>query len=176
MSAVPLPDTDLPPRYENYEEKNSLTLNFDNDTIITAVDSDDSDRSSALFASFIKVHDNVTHFYTTNYKPIWKILYVSLFIGYIAYFIAAMVKCSVDKVRDPTPLLVLTIVVLAFIVIWFIRKKFEEDIYKSFIQPVIDCFASKQKLQTFVKIFFMIAVIIGMITLVVTSVWNCPRI
>ncbi|XP_076094815.1 solute carrier family 28 member 3-like [Mytilus galloprovincialis] len=177
-SAVPLPDTDLPPRYEDYEEKTSLTINFDNETIMTGIDSDqsdDSDRSSALFASFIKVHDNVTQFYTTNYKPIWKILYVSLFIGYLAYFITAMVKCSVDKVRDPTPLLVLTIVVLAFFVIWFIRKRFEDDLYKAFVQPVIDCFTSKQKLQTFVKILFMIAVIVGMITLIVTSVWNRPQ-
>lgn len=30
ISAVPLPDTDLPPRYEDYEEKTSLTINFDN--------------------------------------------------------------------------------------------------------------------------------------------------
>jgi hypothetical protein len=36
-------------------------------------DTDESDRSSAIFASFIKVHDNVTQFYTTNYKPIWKV-------------------------------------------------------------------------------------------------------
>lgn len=46
------------------------------ETIMTGIDSDpsdDSDRSSALFASFIKVHDNVTQFYTTNYKPIWKV-------------------------------------------------------------------------------------------------------
>ncbi|CAG2229477.1 SLC28A [Mytilus edulis] len=122
-------------------------------TIMTCINSDpsdDSDRSSALFASFIKVHDNVTQFYTTNYKPIWKILYVSLFIGYLAYFITAMVKCSVDK-------------------------RFEDDLYKAFVQPVIDCFTSKQKLQTFVKILFMIAVIVGMITLIVTSVWNRPQ-
>ncbi|CAG2229453.1 SLC28A [Mytilus edulis] len=85
--------------------KTSLTINFDNETIMTCIDSDpsdDSDRSSALFTSFIKVHDNVTQFYTTNYKPIWKILYVSLFIGYLAYFITAMVKCSVDKVEINT--------------------------------------------------------------------------
>ena len=82
----------------------------------------------------------------------FQVLYVTLFIGYLAYFIAALVVCTMDKVRDPTPLITLTTVVLALVVIWFIRKRFDDDIRKNFIQPVIDCFTSKQKLQLLIKV------------------------
>ena len=80
-----------------------------------------------------------------------QVLYSFLFIGYVGYFIAAMVKCYVDKVRDPTPLITVTMVVLGLFIIWFVRKRFEEDIYSNFISPVKDCFTSKEKLQLAVK-------------------------
>ena len=78
-------------------------------------------------------------------------LYSAAVVLYLAYFVAAMVISHQDQVKDPTPLIVVTVVTATFITIWQIRKRFEQRILENVLFPICQAFNQRQKVLTGIK-------------------------
>lgn len=78
-------------------------------------------------------------------------VYVALIGVYIAYFVAAMVITHEKKVKDPTPLIVVTAVTATFITIWLIRKHFGKQIQENLVFHVVFFFEQREKMVKALK-------------------------
>nr|XP_022310289.1 solute carrier family 28 member 3-like isoform X2 [Crassostrea virginica] len=131
--------------------------------------------SNMLFNSFIQIHSGMSDFYKSNRPHIKTGLYSAAIVLYLAYFVAAMVITHQDQVKDPTPLIVVTVVTATFITIWQIRKRFEQRILENVLFPICQAFNQRQKVLTGIKILLCVALIVAAVVVVVFSVWDRPR-
>lgn len=73
-------------------------------------------------------------------------MYVSLGVLYLAYFVAAMVISQQQKIKDPTPLIVVTMVTVVCITIWLVKKMFGRKISEKLVLSIVNVFNQRQKL------------------------------
>ncbi|KAJ8320056.1 hypothetical protein KUTeg_001643 [Tegillarca granosa] len=154
----------------DFDSKEEIVLVIENESITCGVSDDDddtdSDRSSAIFISFSKVHSSVSKFYEQNKAKIFMVnmsiirhlifnsfIYGALIAGYFSYFVAALTLCFKYGVRDPTPLIVITTVTIALIIIWYIKKKFGQHIYENCIKPPITTLKNTGNLLNIIYVY-----------------------
>lgn len=131
--------------------------------------------SNKLFNSFIQIHSDVSNFYKSNHSHIKTGVYVALIGVYIAYFVAAMVITHEKKVKDPTPLIVVTAVTATFITIWLIRKHFGKQIQENLVFHVVFFFEQREKMVKALKIVLCIVLVVAAVVVIAFSVWEQPR-
>lgn len=78
-------------------------------------------------------------------------VYVALIGVYMAYFVAAMVITHEKKVKDPTPLIIITAVTATFITIWLVRKYFGKQIQEKLVFHVVFFFEQREKMVKALK-------------------------
>lgn len=78
-------------------------------------------------------------------------VYVALIGVYMAYFVAAMVITHEKKVKDPTPLIIVTAVTTTFITIWLVRKHFGKQIQEKLVFHVVFFFEQREKMVKALK-------------------------
>lgn len=131
--------------------------------------------SNKLFNSFIQIHSDVSNFYKSNHSHIKTGVYVALIGVYMAYFVAAMVITHEKKVKDPTPLIVVTAVTATFITIWLIRKHFGKQIQENLVFHVVFFFEQREKMVKALKIVLCIVLVVAAVVVIAFSVWEQPR-
>lgn len=131
--------------------------------------------SNKLFNSFIQIHSDVSNFYKSNHSHIKTGVYVALIGVYMAYFVAAMVITHEKKVKDPTPLIVVTAVTATFITIWLIRKHFGKQIQEKLVFHVVFFFEQREKMVKALKIVLCLVLVVAAVVVIAFSVWEQPR-
>lgn len=131
--------------------------------------------SNKLFNSFIQIHSDVSNFYKSNHSHIKTGVYVALIGVYMAYFVAAMVITHEKKVKDPTPLIVVTAVTATFITIWLVRKHFGKQIQEKLVFHVVFFFEQREKMVKALKIVLCIVLVVAAVVVIAFSVWEQPR-
>ncbi|OWF39347.1 solute carrier family 28 member 3-like [Mizuhopecten yessoensis] len=128
-----------------------------------------------LFSSCIRTHSTLTDFYRSRKAKICRGFYAFLAMAYVAYFVASMVLCQTQGFRDPTPLIVLTCVVVVVITLGFIEGHFGERIQTTVIQPMENFFNGKKGMVNIVKGLFLLCVLVAIVVIIGTSVWVRPH-
>ncbi|XP_052683287.1 solute carrier family 28 member 3-like [Crassostrea angulata] len=131
--------------------------------------------SNRLFSSFIQIHSDVSNFYKSNHSHIKTGVYVALIGVYMAYFVAAMVISHEKKVKDPTPLIIVTAVTATFITIWLVRKHFGKQIQEKLVFHVVFFFEQREKMVKALKIVLCLVLVVAAVVVIAFSVWEQPR-
>ncbi|XP_062600358.1 solute carrier family 28 member 3-like isoform X1 [Saccostrea cucullata] len=152
------------------KEKGDINGTADSSSILSSEDS-----SNMLFNSFVKIHSGASNFYKSNHSHIKMGVYVSLSVLYLAYFVAAMVITHQSQVKDPTPLIAVTMVTVTCIVIWLVRKKFGGKISEKLVFPLATVLDQRQMLVKVIQIVFCILLVVAAIAVTAFSVWDRPR-
>nr|XP_011439738.2 solute carrier family 28 member 3 [Crassostrea gigas]XP_034308981.1 solute carrier family 28 member 3 [Crassostrea gigas] len=130
--------------------------------------------SNRLFSSFIQIHSDVSNFYKSNHSHIKTGVYVALIGVYMAYFVAAMVITHEKKVKDPTPLIIVTAVTATFITIWLVRKYFGKQIQEKLVFHVVFFFEQREKMVKALKIVLCLVLVVAAVVVIGFSVWEQP--
>lgn len=94
---------------------------------------------------------NFVIFFFLNVTSVLQGVYVALIGVYMAYFVAAMVITHEKKVKDPTPLIIVTAVTATFITIWLVRKYFGKQIQEKLVFHVVFFFEQREKMVKALK-------------------------
>uniref|UniRef100_K1P526 Sodium/nucleoside cotransporter n=1 Tax=Magallana gigas TaxID=29159 RepID=K1P526_MAGGI len=116
--------------------------------------------SNRLFSSFIQIHSDG--------------VYVALIGVYMAYFVAAMVITHENKVKDPTPLIIVTAVTATLITIWLVRKYFGKQIQEKLVFHVVFFFEQREKMVKALKIVLCLVLVVAAVVVIGFSVWEQP--
>ncbi|XP_048753840.1 solute carrier family 28 member 3-like isoform X2 [Ostrea edulis] len=155
---------------EKIPVKRGLNETEDSDSTLS------SDASSnMLFNSFVQIHVGVSNFYKSNHSHIKTGMYVSLGVLYLAYFVAAMVISQQQKIKDPTPLIVVTMVTVVCITIWLVKKMFGRKISEKLVLSIVNVFNQRQKLIRVIQIVLCFLLVVAAIIVTAFSVWDRPR-
>eukprot|EP00105_Crassostrea_gigas_P020839 XP_011439738.1 PREDICTED: solute carrier family 28 member 3 [Crassostrea gigas] len=130
--------------------------------------------SNRLFSSFIQIHSDVSNFYKSNHSHIKTGVYVALIGVYMAYFVAAMVITHENKVKDPTPLIIVTAVTATLITIWLVRKYFGKQIQEKLVFHVVFFFEQREKMVKALKIVLCLVLVVAAVVVIGFSVWEQP--
>ncbi|XP_041367235.1 solute carrier family 28 member 3-like [Gigantopelta aegis] len=166
-----LPEKAEPDGCMDNKEVPSVTMCIDDSIISGSSDSSDSGNSS-LLSSLGMMHAKMEGFVGDNKKKLKLIIFTCLGLGYLGYFIAALILGVVYKCVDTVPLIAVTCVVFSLIVISFVKDKFGKDIFDHCLKPVLEALHKKWYILKWVGFALIYG---GVVAVIITSVWSSPR-
>ncbi|KAK6166946.1 hypothetical protein SNE40_023541 [Patella caerulea] len=152
-----------------------MTIEIDNvDSGSKSSETVSSDSGTSSFLSSVSKHGaKMEKFVTDNQSSVRKVMIGLFCFLYLAYFITALIFGATKDCVNTVPLICLTCIVLAFVVLHYIWTHFGEDVKVKCFRPCLESIENK-KTKNVLKWLFVLIVIGSFLSVIISTVINQP--